>query len=238
MQEMSISKVGFYCINYKDENRREKMKNRWETLGLYLHFVPPVESTDERLSNTEIDISKEKRTWAIMLQHLDSIRFFIENTDQEYCVVCEDDILVSKYLEVDILEIIKTYNKLNLDTMLLGYLVPYVIEDWNTYYPLKERNFMFSYHGYPQDLWGSQMYMVSRKHGQKLLDKYTINYALDTINEKSPFSPDWTLTKFGNNAIVYPMIALEEGDTKCDLDSEITFHQKCFQQNYVARVFI
>lgn len=128
-------RVGFYCINYKDENRREKMMERWAKLDLPLHFVPPVESDDLRLSDTDIDITKEKRTWAIMLQHLDSIRHFIENTDKDYCVVCEDDILVSKYLKMDILEIVKTYEKLDLDIMLLGYLVPYVIQDDNHYYP-------------------------------------------------------------------------------------------------------
>jgi hypothetical protein len=97
---------------------------------------------------------------------------------------------------------------------------------------------MFSYHDYPDDLWGSQMYMVSRKHGQALLDRYTIKYALETINTEIPFSPDWTLTKWGKKSIVYPMVALEEGDTKCDLDSEITYHQRCFKHNYVERIFI
>jgi len=231
--------VGFYCINYKDENRREKMVERWEKLDLPLHFVPPVESDDPRLLDTGgVDISIEKRTWAIMLQHLDSVRHFIEQTDKHYCVVCEDDILVSKYLKMDIVEIVNTYEKLELDVALLGYLVPYTIHDDNRYYPLKERNHMFSYHDYPDDLWGSQMYIVSRKHGEALLDRYTIGHALETKDGPVPFSPDWTLTKWGKKAIVYPMVALEEGDTKCDLDSEITYHQKCFKHNYVERVFI
>ena len=103
--KMSVN-VGFYCINYKDEKRRAKMVDRWAKLELPLHFVPPVESDDPRLLNTEIDITKEKRTWSIMLQHLDSIRHFIEETDKDYCVVCEDDILVSKYLKMD-MELIK-----------------------------------------------------------------------------------------------------------------------------------
>ena len=231
-------RIGFYCINYKDEHRRNKMAERWTKLDLPLHFVPPVESDDPRLSNTEIDITKEKRTWAIMLQHLDSIRHFIEETDKEYCVVCEDDILVSKYMKMDIQEIVKTYEKLDLDVILLGYLVPYVIQDDNHYYPLKERNHMFSYHDFPDDLWGSQMYLVSRKHGEALLDKYTVQYALETMHTEIPFSPDWTLTKWGKKAIVYPMIALEEGDTKCDLDCEISYHQRCFKRNYVERIFI
>ena len=230
--------VGFYCINYKDEKRREKMTKRWENLGLPLHFVPPVESDDERLMNVTVDINKEKRTWAINLQHLDSVRHFIEHTNLEYCVVCEDDILVSKYLKMDMENIIQTYEKLDLDVMLLGYLVPYEIVDTNSYYPLKERNHMFSYHDYPDDLWGSQMYMVSRKHGLALLDRFTIDHAVETMYGPIPFSPDWTLTKWGKKVIVYPMIALEEGDTKCDLDSEISYHQRCFKHNYVARVFI
>jgi len=233
-----MDNVGFYCVNYKDKNRREKMIERWNKLELPIHFVPPVEGNDTRLNNLSIDIEKEKRTWAIMLQHLDSIRHFIEQTDKDYCVVCEDDILVSKYLKMDMENIIQTYKKLNLDVMLLGYLVPYTIHDDNHYYPLKERNHMFSYHDYPNDLWGSQMYMVSRKHGKALLEKYTIDYAIQTINNEIPFSPDWTLTKFGNKSIVYPMVALEEGDTKCNLDCEISYHQRCFKQNYVERIFI
>jgi hypothetical protein len=231
-------KVEYYCINYKDENRREKMVKRWATLGLPLKFVPPVETNDPRLAAVEINIEKESRTWAIMLQHLDSIRDFVENTDSDYCVVCEDDIVVCKYLKTDIPEIIEVYEKLELDVALLGYLVPYKITDDNHYYPLKERNFKYSYHDYPDDLWGSQMYMVSRKHAQTLLDKYTVDYAVETINTEIPFSPDWTLTKFGNKSIVYPMIALEEGDTKCDLESEISYHQRCFKQNYVERIFL
>ena len=47
--------VKFYCINYKDENRRDKMQKRWDILDLDLIFVDPVETTDKRL-----DIVREK----------------------------------------------------------------------------------------------------------------------------------------------------------------------------------
>jgi hypothetical protein len=231
-----ISKVGFYCVNFKDENRRNKMMQRWETLGLPLKFVDPVETSDPRLQFPNLDLKKELRTWAIMLQHLDSIRDFVENTDQEYCIVCEDDIIVSKYLKVDVIDMITEYEKLNLDVMLLGYLLPFNI-DGNSYFPELDKNYKFSFHEFPDDLWGSQMYLVSRRHAIILLDKYTIAHAIETIHTH-PFSPDWTLTKFGKKAMVYPLIALEEGDTKCDLHSEISFHQRCFQINYNSRFFM
>ena len=87
--------VKFYCINYKDENRRDKMQKRWDILGLDLIFVDPVETNDKRL-----DIVREKypniglglRDWAIMLQHLDCLRDFL-TLEQEYAIICEDDIL-------------------------------------------------------------------------------------------------------------------------------------------------
>ena len=226
--------VKFYCINYKDEKRREKMQKRWDLLGLDLIFVDPVETTDKRF-----DIVREKRElrdWAIMLQHLDSLRDFINNeSGGEYVIVCEDDIMVSKHLPNDLPEIIETYERLTLDVLLMGYLIPYKITDDNHFYPLKERNYKYSYHGYPGDIWGSQMYMVSRKHAEILLQKYTVENA---SSSKEPFSPDWTLTKMGNRAVIYPMVALEEGDTKCTWDSEIDYHQRCFKTHYVEREFI
>jgi hypothetical protein len=232
--------VKFYCINYKDEYRREKMAKRWSTLGLELKFVEPVEVIDHRLNLPDIDF--EKRTWSIMLQHLDSIRDFVESTDAEYCIVCEDDIVVSKHIANDLPEIIQVYESLSLDVLLMGYLVPYRITDDNHYYPLKSRNYKYSYHDYPDDLWGSQMYMVSRKHAITLLNKYTVDFAIQSLkipeNLRKPFSPDWAITKFGNKSIIYPMIALEEGDTKCNMECEISYHQKCFKLNYTERVFL
>ena len=245
--------IHFYCINYKDEKRREKMQNRWSKLGLELKFVEPVETTDSRLDIARETNTKEGlRNWAIMLQHLDSLRDFVNSEyvageKGEYVIVCEDDIMVSKHLPNDLPEIIASYERLNIDVLLMGFLIPYKITDDNHYYPLKERNCKYSYHGYPPDIWGSQMYMVSRKHAQILLEKYTVENALvlglepggqDPKKEKEPFSPDWTLTKYGNRSVIYPMMALEEGDTKCNWDSEIDYHQRCFKMHYVEREFI
>ena len=240
--------IKFYCINYKDENRRQKMENRWKQLELDLKFVNPVEITDKRFDIARENKSKEGlRNWAIMLQHLDSLRDFvngeyIEGQKGEYVIICEDDIMVSKHLPNDLPEIIESYERLKLDVLLMGFLIPYKITDDNHYYPLKERNYKYSYHHYPSDIWGSQMYMVSRKHAQKLLEKYTVEHAV--LAEKNgtakdePFSPDWTLTKYGNRSVIYPMVALEEGDTKCNWDSEIDYHQRCFKMHYVEREFL
>ena len=229
--------VKFYCINYKDENRREKMQKRWDLLGLDLKFIDPVETSDPRFNIVrERNPNRGLRDWAIMLQHLDCLRDFFYRRFGDYVIICEDDIMVSKHLPNDLPEMIETYERLELDVLLMGYLIPYKITDDNHYYPLKERNYKYSYHGYPGDIWGSQMYMVSRKNAEILLQKYTVENAIENPDEV--FSPDWTLTKYGNRAVIYPMVALEEGDTKCNWDSEIDYHQKCFKTHYVEREFV
>ena len=228
-------KIGFYCVNFKDEDRRNKMTSRFQQLGLTLNFVDPVGKDDARLA--DVPERADKRAWSIMLQHMDSIRHFVEETHNDFCIVMEDDILVSKDIVNDLPELIETYNKLQLDVLVLGYLLPFKIYDYNTCFSLKERNDKYSYFDFPGDLWGSQMYMVSRNHAVNLIERYTIKHAIETI-ETEPFSPDWTLTKYGKKAIIYPMIAVEEGGTKADLHSESQYHLNCYITNYVDGLYI
>ena len=112
--------------------------------------------------------------------------------------------------------------------MFLGYLLPFKIYDTNTSFCLKARTEKYSYYDYPDDIWGAQMYLISRKHAINLLDRYTIEHAIATI-DTMPFSPDWTLTKFGKKVLIYPMIAVEEGNVKNELYGEIQFHRNCFK---------
>ena len=211
------------------------MTSRFEQLGLSLNFVPPVGQDDARL--VDVDGKAEKRTWSIMLQHMDSIRHFVQETQNDFCIVMEDDILVSKDIVNDLPGIIEMYNNLQLDVLLLGYLIPFKIYDHNTCFTLKERNDKYSYYDFPNDLWGSQMYMVSRNHATNLIERYTIEHAIETINIVH-FSPDWTLTKYGKKAIIYPMIAVEEGGTKVDLYSESQYHLNCYLANYVEGLYL
>lgn len=230
-----MENVSFYCINYKDEIRKNKMISRFDNFNINLLFVDPVEKDDIRLE--KIPNKEDLRVWSIMLQHLDSVRHFLLNSSNEYCVVCEDDILISKNMVNDFPEIIKTFNNLELDVLVLGYLVPYKIFDWFTYFPLKYRNDTYSFYEFPNDLWGSQMYMISRKQAKHLLEKYTIEYAISTVGTES-FSPDWTLTKNGRRSILYPMIALEEGGSKSGVNSEEQYHYRCYETNFVEDLYI
>lgn len=238
------SPISFYCINFMDEIRKQKMINRFHQQQLSLKFVPPVFIDDSRIP----PYVEEKRTWAIMLQHLDSIRAFLENTTSSYLIVCEDDILLSKHFSEDLPFIIRKYNEYELDLLLMGYLIDFSFEKINygkikeggfehiekEFHLMKPPNHKYDFYTFPYQLWGCQMYMMDRKHAQFLLEKYTIEYAM---TNNGPYSPDWTITKDGKHAMLYPMIAIEEGNTKTDHYGQNFFHQNCFLKNYDSEIF-
>lgn len=224
-----------YVINFNDESRKQKMICRFKSLDISLRFVPPVFTDDVRLdipSDTSLDtIPKiDKRIWSIMLQHLDSIRDFYDNTTESHCIVCEDDIFISKYFKRDLPKILKEFDEQKLDVLLLGYLIPYKIDIGETS-PLQ-----YIYKSFDDDLWGSQMYLITRNHAKFLLDKYTIDFAINNID--LAFSPDWTLTKMGHRAILCPMLAVEEGTTKTEHWGQNNFHHNCFLANYDPDIYI
>lgn len=186
--------VSAYVVNFNDDGRRERMTRRFETLGMPVHFTAPVFSSDPRLDIEGIP-DRDKRTCSIMLQHLDSLRHFLDNTSSEYCIVCEDDILVSKNLLIDLPLIIDTFRELELDVLLLGYLWPHWIDaDGNPHFLRMSRDAKYQYTRLPDDLWGSQMYMVSRIHARNLLEMFPPEYGIPGEG-RLPYNPDWTLTK-------------------------------------------
>lgn len=217
--------IPVYIVNFHDEHRKSKMTARFESVGVTPHFTPPVYTNDTRLSGH----SCELRTCAIMLQHLDGLRHFVDHTDADHAIVCEDDIYVSKTFSSDLPKIVADFDAANLDVLLLGYLWPYQVDSTNPYFaPIGTRPF----YSYPDDLWGSQMYLVSRRHANTLLEKYTMDFVRQFPDK--PFSPDWTLTKDGKRALLVPMLAVEEGTTKTDHQGQNDFHQRCFEAHYDA----
>ena len=77
-------------------------------------------------------------------------------------------------------KVLNDFNLLNLDILLLGYLTPFIVNDKmsETGFSLKRQTDIkpiYTYHNYPEELMGTQMYILSRKHAKTLLDKYYNN---------------------------------------------------------------
>ena len=239
----ALSKTKIYCINFNDPERRQRMSDRFAAIGQSVHFTKPVYETDPRIA--AIDFAKyphmNARTSAIMLQHLDSFREFLDTTDPDtarYCIVCEDDVLISRDFVREYEMAMDEFVKHQFNVLLLGCLQFFRLYIGATWYEhiCTTPDLKFQIFRHPDHLWGSQMYVVSREWAEYLSNQYTVEYAQDTPN--LPHNPDWIITKMGRRAMIYPMLAMEEGDTKIGDNSQRDFHQSVFIENYDETRFI
>lgn len=220
--------VPVYCLSFNNPERKNRMISRMDKIGMGIEFIEPTLIDDPKIK----EVAYDPRTWCVMTDHLKMLAAFVD-TGKSHGIFCEDDIYIRTSMKEDLPDIIERFDKLNLDVLLLGYLSEFYPREVNHLFPLKEP---YTYHNYHDELWGAQMYMVSRKHAQNLLEKYTIQYAIDHPEE--PYNPDWTITKNGNRAIIYPMIAVEEGNVATTHQGQIDFHRRCTELHYDPTKYI
>ena len=225
-----------YCLSYNNLTRRTKMEERFTHLNLNYTFYKGVGIDDVRLVNCSNGAA------SCMFGHLDMIQNFYDNSEKEFVIFCEDDIYIHKDFNKILPDVIADFKLMNLDILLLGYLIHYKLNANNRSFDFKSNNsdLKYIYHNYPNDLWGTQMYMLTKKHAKYILDKYTIEYSIRSISDKNmqPFSADWTITKEGNRALIYPMLAVEIAEKQSSCDSHAIYHENCKTANYVPELYI
>jgi GR25 family glycosyltransferase involved in LPS biosynthesis len=221
---MDTKKYQFYCLSFNDNLKRKHMMEKFKKLNINCKFNDGVNKNDSRLQFFTNSFNKRQKS--ITYSHLSIIEDFVYKSDKDYAIICEDDILINKYI-VEILEkIIKDFNVLNLDILLLGYMLPYKLERHHIFnqYPLKIpkiTNSLYTYHNYPDYLSGTQMYMITKKHAQYILNKYNIGELID-----KRYILDKLYIKEGNKALIYPMIAIEDKNQKDG------YHILCHKTHY------
>jgi GR25 family glycosyltransferase involved in LPS biosynthesis len=216
------STCALYCLNFKNEIRAKSMKTRFAGIDAVLH--PGVLTTDPRIAGRNL-IPHTEKCWSCMYGHLDMIREFVENDSRPYGIFCEDDILIDANFKSRLEHVLTDFEAMQMDTMLLGYLITYPIigESNGSFSKLGQSVYVdldttetttFRYYDYG-DIWGTQMYLLSRKQAIRIVEKYANGYADHFLANTTltPFSADWTITKEGRRCIVYPMLAIEDGLT-------------------------
>ena len=203
-----MNDIGFYCLSY-EHKRKEQIEKVFKTLNINAQIYKGVDFNDVRLQNKKLD-PHQKRVWSICYGHLDMIRSFYES-GHSYGIFCEDDIIIRKDFIKHLPSIIADFNSMSLDILLLGYLCENPIDTYSNFPVKKSDTPPFKYLGYPDELWGAQMYLISRAHAHNILAKYYEDYADKTLEDTSiiPFSADWTITKEGHRALIYPLVAIE-----------------------------
>lgn len=216
----------FYCLSHNNEVKKRSMENRFKNFGIECKFNSGIEDNDIRLKYAGNKINK--KYWSVTYSHLDIIYDFYYHSDRKYAVICEDDILIHKDFNYIMKKIISDFDILDLDILLLGYIIPYKIEHDNimSNYALKRPMHLdaqFKYHVYPEYLSGSHMYMITKSFANYLLNKYYYNFAGFNDNV---FMIDKTIIKEGNRALLYPMLAIENEF------QEDKYHKLCNKIHY------
>jgi len=223
-----MNNVGFYCLNFY-ENKREDLKKRFDHLNIDCFFYKGVSLLDERIQNYEY-----KKAASNIIGHIDMITKFL-NSDYEFGIFCEDDIYINKELITNLPNICNDFKNLNLDILLLGYLLPFKINVYNPHFKLLHNNDNLSYYTYNDDLWGTQMYMYSKTQAKYIIEKYNTDYN----NTEVPFSADFILTKDGKNrALITPIMAIEDNSNVIDDYYQNEYHKNCFNCNFDKDLFL
>lgn len=216
--------IPIYCLNFNNPTRKTSMESRFKTVGISNYKMSAgVPLSDPRISTT---CEHTKKCHSCMYGHLDMIRDFLENTDSQYGIFCEDDIMIDADFLPRLDHIVRDFEKQNLDIVLLGYLISHIVVGDSHYgFPVSLHSTYegtaYRYYGYaPETIWGTQMYMMTRKHAKYIIDKYSCPEA----NPHVHFSADWTITQEGERRIVYPMLAIEDGKTTYENAGQAHFH--------------
>ena len=240
------STCALYCLNFKNEVRAESMKTRFAGLDAVLH--PGVPTTDPRIAGRGL-IPHTEKCWSCMYGHLDMIREFVDKDSRNYAIFCEDDIMIDSSFKTKLDHVLTDFEAMQMDTMLLGYLITYPLvgETNGSFGKYRQSIYVdldttetttFRYYDYG-DIWGTQMYLLSRKQATRIVEKYANGYA-DENRAIAPFSADWTITKEGRRCIVYPMLAIEDGLTSYgdDEGGQHDFHMMAHRSHLHVSTYI
>lgn len=187
----------------------------------------------ERFQKLRLPITIFESEGSCMEGHLGAISQFYQS-GKPYGIICEDDIYIHKDFANRLSQILFDFKEMSLDVLLLGYLITCRLERYYVNYPLKLDRGTYFYTDYPKKLWGAQMYMITRDYAEQVLKN------MSSPEKVSPdlFISDWIITKYGKRALIYPMLAVEEGDTPNRLKTQKMYHLACKSANYIESEFI
>lgn len=202
-----------YVLSYNNEMRRNHMIRRFKEVNVNANIYN-FRTNDARASNNTPS--------CCFWNHLRMIEDFY-HSNKEFGVFLENDVYLKKTFKLDLENACKNMTILNLDVLLIGYLLNTSPE---TYFGgLKYLHTdQGKYYDYEYHLYGAQGYILTKPQAKYFIEKYTVDYVNHT-NET--ISADWIFTKQGNKALIYPPLVVEEGNISSTDINHMRFHQSC-----------
>ena len=224
-----IKNCKMYCLSFKNDANRDDMIDRFYALGIDCKFYFGISEKDKRILPSLTTYNK--RNLSIAYSHLDMIYDFYYHSEDKFAIICEDDIVIHKRFREIIEKAINDCTILQLDILLLGYLMPYKIQDDKQFilkHPMPKSS-LFKYYCVPEYMSGTHMYMISRSYARYLIKTYYQHYS-EMVNKY--FIIDKILTSESNRALLYPMLAVENNS------QTEPYHKLCHKIHYDSSCYI
>ena len=243
--ESITNHIDIYCLSFTNNpeeknERRLQMEQKFDHFQLPVQFYSGVSSVDERICFVENE--NMRRTWSICYGHLDMMNHFVNHSNKDYLILCEDDIIIHKDFTKKLPQAIDVMKKHNLDILLLGYLCSNPVDTYSNFPEITTEysSETFKILQYIEDTWGTQMFMITRNHSKRMLSKFYHDYAIKTLNDKSlvPFSSDWLLTKDGKRALLYPLLVIENGHSDYEDEGQRNNRINCYKFSFKENTYI
>lgn len=220
-----------YCSSYNNEVRFREMNQRFKTLDINIQWIEAVGPDDPRITEFNPTRGNPKGD-GNMFSQLKALETFLKS-DKEFAIICEDDIYIRKSFKKDIQIAIDAMKRLDLNIILLGYLLNYIpVEIKINYHKVVETPFVFL--NIFKETWGAQMYLINRTGAEECIRLFS---DIKETEKTTCFSPDWTITKLPKGACMYPMLAVEKVYNITD-DNNCRFHLKNQELNYNPYFYI
>lgn len=226
-----------YVLSFNNKEREERMRRRFSELNMDVNFYC-LKENDPRVDYL-IKNGVTKDEFKILGNFYNMIKImedFYNNSTKELIVIFEDDVFLKKTLKEDLLHVSKVMLELNLDVLLIGYLLDNVPSHYKFNF-IRNDAYDNQYYNYPDDLWGTQGFILTRKQAKFIIDRYTVERRLDK-NRTEEFAADWIFTKLGKRAFVYPPLVVEEGQINSNHWGQIQYHKRCreflYNNNYTS----
>ena len=187
----NVFNTPIYCITTRFESpNRQRIMQRFQLVGIHykLHYVNAIEEDMPIVSNYDNSgrYSKEVARYA---SHIKALRLFLENREDNYCIICEDDVLFTEKFIQDMNSLIHNCPK---DTPLIAlcWFVTGGIEQCYVGKNMDNRNL---WKVDPEYTHGASAYYISRDYALRCIDAFDRSH--DTL-KKSMCIPQITADLF------------------------------------------
>lgn len=216
-----------YCVNLATSTkRRERMERRFQHHGLMdrVTFVEAVSRDDPIIDQKYQGMDTHEQTdrkWrsgmGCFLGHLKAVRTFVETSQDDGALICEDDIMLHNDFARKFIE---GWSAIPANPTLVT--LSYMMTSWDGAEKISESVYTVS----PKNTWGAQMYWIARSYAIQVLEIYDRPFKI--LDEEKLFRSSEAIIRSSGGYMMYPPLVIEDGIDSERAPEDLPFHHRHF----------